>query len=118
MVVHCLGIATLTGPATDVLFELFKAGFNFPSRPIILDNLCYRKLQVSSEHRYPLRLTEYPNNPNRTLECLQHDNRVMSTNIPVFTVKVDGINLGFLPNLGRHVGHLSLIHISEPTRLG
>jgi hypothetical protein len=31
MVVHCLGIATLTGPAADVLFELFKAGFDTPS---------------------------------------------------------------------------------------
>jgi len=31
MVVHRLSIATLTGPAADVLFELFKAGFNFPS---------------------------------------------------------------------------------------
>jgi len=30
MVVHCLSIAALTGPAADVLFELFKAGFDTP----------------------------------------------------------------------------------------
>jgi hypothetical protein len=31
MVVYRLSIATLTGPAADVLFELFKAGFDIPS---------------------------------------------------------------------------------------
>ena len=45
--------------------------------------------------------------PNRTFECFQHDNSVISVNIPVFTVKVDGISLGLLPNLGRHLGHRS-----------
>jgi len=60
MVVHCLSIASLTCSAADVLFELFKAGFNFPSRPIILDDPGYGKLQVSAEHRYPLGLTERP----------------------------------------------------------
>jgi hypothetical protein len=29
MVIYRLSIATLTCPTTDVLFELFKAGFNF-----------------------------------------------------------------------------------------
>src|SRR5450759_4136125 len=105
MVVHCLSITTLTCPATDVLFELFKAGFNFPTRAIILDDLCHGKLQVSGEHCYPLCLTEHPNDPNRTFECFQHDYSVISANIPVLTVKVDGIGLGLLPNLGGHNGH-------------
>ena len=79
--------------------------FNFPASPIILDDLCYGKLQVSGEHCYPLCLTEHPNDPNRTFECFQHDNSVISANIPVFTVKVDGISFGLLPNLDRHLGH-------------
>jgi hypothetical protein len=32
MVSHGLCIAALTGSVADVLFELFKSGFNFPSR--------------------------------------------------------------------------------------
>jgi hypothetical protein len=32
MVSHCLSIAAMTGLEFDVLFELFKAGFYFPSR--------------------------------------------------------------------------------------
>jgi hypothetical protein len=38
MVSHCLSIAALTCPAADDLFELFKAGFYFPSRSKILDD--------------------------------------------------------------------------------
>ena len=102
-----LSIAALTGSAADVLFELFKAGFNFPSRPIILDDLGYGKLQVSAEHCYPLCLTEHPNYPNRAFECFQHGNRVISANSPGFTVKGDGISFGFLPDLGRSAGNRS-----------
>src|SRR5512137_2278849 len=104
MVVHCLSIAALTCPAADVLFELFKTGFNFPTRPIILDELCYRKRQVSGEHRYPLCLTEHPNDTDRTFERLQHDHLIISTNVPAFTVEIDGISLRFVPDLSRHLG--------------
>jgi hypothetical protein len=31
MVSHGLSVAALTGPAANVLFELFKAGFDTPS---------------------------------------------------------------------------------------
>jgi hypothetical protein len=81
--------------------------FNFPSRPIILDDLCYGKLQISGEHRYPLCLTEHPNDPDGTFEGLQHDHLIISTNIPAFTVEIDSISFGFLPNLGRSVGDRS-----------
>src|SRR5664279_5611190 len=104
MVSHGLSIAALTGPAADVLFELFKAGFNFPACPIILDDLCDGKRQVSGKHGYPPGFTEHPNHPNRAFECFQHDHSVISAYIPVFTVKVDGISFGLLPNLDRHLG--------------
>src|SRR5665811_1900904 len=94
MVSHGLSIATLTCPAANILFELFKAGFNFPASPIILDDLYYRKLQVSGEHCYPLGLTEHPNHSNRTFECLHHDHSVISAHFSVFAVQVDGIGLG------------------------
>src|SRR5664279_1683263 len=107
MVSHGLSIAALTCPTANVLFKLFKSGFNFPTSPIILDDLCYRKLQVSGEYGYPLGFTEHPNHPNRTFECLDHDHSIISAHFSAFAVKVDGISLGLLPNLGSHVGHRS-----------
>jgi hypothetical protein len=42
-VIHdSMGIAGLAFTAPDVLFDLFEAGFNFPSRTIILDDLVSR----------------------------------------------------------------------------
>ena len=107
MVIHCLSIATLTGSAADVLFELFKAGLNFLFRAIVLDDLYHGKLQVSAEYRYPLCFSKHPNDSDGTFERLQHDNLIISTDFSAFAVEIDGISLGFLPNLGRTISDRS-----------
>src|SRR5664280_279195 len=107
MVSHGLSIAALTCPAANVLFELFKSGFNFPASPIILNDLCYGKLQISGKHTYPLGFTEHPNHSNRAFEGLDHNHSIISAHFSVFAVKVDAISLGLLPHLGSHVGRRS-----------
>src|SRR5664280_1743447 len=97
MVSHGLSIAALTCPAANVLFELFKSGFNFPASPIILNDLCYGKLQISGKHTYPLGFTEHPNHSNRAFEGLDHNHSIISAHFSVFAVKVDAISLGLLP---------------------
>jgi hypothetical protein len=70
MVVRCPGNATLTGPAADVFFEFFKAGFNFLFRAIIPDDLYHGKRKVSAEYRYPMCFSEHSNNLDGAFERL------------------------------------------------
>ena len=46
-IVYRLSISARACPAANVLFELFKSRLNFPASPIILDDLCHGKRQVS-----------------------------------------------------------------------
>jgi len=53
-----MGIPCLTFAAPDVLFDLFEAGFDFPSCAIVLDDLLSSQMEVSRKECNPLYFTK------------------------------------------------------------
>jgi len=55
-----MGIPCLAFAAPDVLFDLFEAGFDFPSCAIVLDDLLSSQMEVGRKECNPLCFTKNP----------------------------------------------------------
>jgi len=70
---HNLCITGLAFAAANILFDFLETRLDFPSGAIVLDDLLNRQLQIRREKRNPLCFSKNPDNPDRALECFEHD---------------------------------------------
>lgn len=87
-VIHdSMGIAGLAFTAADVLFDLFKTGFDFPSCAIVLDDLFGSQIEIGREEGNPLCFTKNPDYPRRTFDRFEHDEFCRGKDLAVMSIE-------------------------------
>ncbi len=74
VIAHGMCITGLAFTAADILFDFLKAGFDFPSGSIILDDLFDGQVEVSGKDGDILCFTKNPNDTDGAFEGFEHNN--------------------------------------------
>ena len=82
-----MSISGLAFTAADVLFDLFEAGFDFPSCAIVFDDLFGSQIEIGRDECDPLCFTKDPDDPDRSFERFEHDYFCSGQDLAVVTVE-------------------------------